>query len=189
MLELLLASDTRSLIQDILIVMLSVVAIIWGAAPERASIAIWVVCIELPTIVYRDWFGMGVSLDQIDLYLAAKDFAAGGLWILVALYANRNYTLWIAGAQLLAIGSHVARGLVESISEIGYIFLVIAPGWIVLTMMVIGFTRHIVRKRKYGRYRDWRTIRKEIDFAAIDEVSNLDLSGPSKRSMSEDVEL
>ena len=173
MLDLLLASDTRSFVQDWLVVILILVALIWGAAPERAAITIWVICIELPTIVYRVWLGADVSLDGLDLYLAAKDFAAGLLWIALALYANRNYALWIAGTQLLAMGSHVARGLVEAISPIGYAFLVVAPGWIILIIMAVGFTRHGLRRRKYGPYRDWRIVRKAPDFGTIPQNRNV----------------
>ncbi|MEM6475158.1 MAG: hypothetical protein AAF687_03230 [Pseudomonadota bacterium] len=166
MLEL-LAWDYRGVIQDILIVALIVVAIVSGGAPERAAIAIWCVCFELPTLVYRDIIGLDFRLTGVDTFLAAKDIAAGMLWVALALYANRNYPLWIAGVQLLAIGAHMAQGLIDSISPVGFMVLVVAPGWLQLCAMGIGFTRHILRKRKYGQYRDWRIVRKPPDFGPI----------------------
>ena len=173
MTEILLASDTRAWFQDVLVYGLCVIAILWGAGPERAAIAIWWTCLELPDLAYRYVLGMDVLLTGVDGYLAAKDLAAGLLWIVLALYANRNYTLWIAGTQLLAMGSHVARGLVESISPIAYIFMVVAPGWIQLALMVVGFSRHILRRRKYGVYRDWRVIKKPLDFEALAQGTGL----------------
>ena len=157
MIELLLASDARAWAQDILVLILCLTALVWGAGPERAVIGIWVFCVELPKFIYRDWLGYNVLVDQVDMYLAAKDVAAGLLWVVLALYANRNYPLWIAGVQLLAVGAHVARGLLEAIAPISYAFLIVAPGWIILVMMAIGFTRHIMRERRFGPYRSWRT--------------------------------
>ena len=157
MIELLLASETRTWAQDGLILGLCVAAFVWGRLPERAAIAIWIVCLELSDLIYRDLFGYQILVDQVDMYLAAKDVAAGLLWVVLALYANRNYPLWIAGVQLLAVGAHVARGLLEAIAPISYAFLIVAPGWIILVMMAIGFTRHIMRERRFGPYRSWRT--------------------------------
>lgn len=162
MFDLLLASDFRGDLQDALVVILCGVALFCGSTPERAAIAVWVFCFELPSLIYRDWLGLSVTLNEFDFFLASKDVVAGACWIALALYANRNYTLWIAGIQLLAIGSHVARGLVESISPIGFVSLVVAPGWMVLIIMSIGFTRHILRKREFGTYRDWRIVQKTV---------------------------
>ena len=174
MLDLLLAWENRGALQDAVIVILCLVAIFQGGGPERAAIAIWVLCFEAPSLIYREWMGSGVRLAGFDPFLAAKDFVAGALWVTVALYANRNYTLWIAGTQLLAIGAHLARGLIESVSPTGFLFLVVAPGWFQLVFMSIGFTRHILRKRKYGSYRDWRMVRKPLDFDALAEGVGLD---------------
>lgn len=163
MTDLLLAWEIRSLIQDILVVLLLIIALFYGAWPERAAIGIWWICIEVPGFIVRDFLGYEADLTGVDLVMASMDFAAGALWIALALYANRNYTLWVAGAQLLAIAAHVARGMVESISPIGYVFLVIAPGWLQIAAMSVGFIRHYLRTRKYGQYRDWRISARPID--------------------------
>lgn len=167
MLELLLASDTRALAQDFLVLLLCVVAFLRGAGPERAAIAVWVICVEIPKLIYRDLLGYDVQVDQVDIYLALKDAAAAILWVFLALYANRNYPLWIAGVQLLAVGAHVARGLLEAIAPISYAVLIVAPGWIVLLIMTLGFTRHILRTRKFGKYRDWRISRRPSTAARL----------------------
>lgn len=160
MFDFLFDSESRAFIQNILVYALMAVALLWGAGPERAAIGIWWGFFELPSLVYRHMLGYDVRVTDIDYFMASIDVTAGALWIVLALYANRNYTLWIAGVQLLAIGSHAARGMVEAISPIGYLFLVIVPGWLQLCIISIGFARHILRKRKYGKYRDWRITRR-----------------------------
>ena len=157
MIDWLLASDLRSNLQDIFVISLIALALLKGRGPERATIAVWVLCFEIPNLVYREILGHDIRLTGVDSFLVMKDVAACVLWVLLALYANRNYPLWIAGVQLLAVGAHVARGLLEAIAPISYAFLIVAPGWIALVIMAIGFTRHAMRERKYGAYRDWRT--------------------------------
>ncbi len=158
MLEL-LASDYRSDIQDVLAFVLILVAFIWGGWPERAVAATWLICFEVAVRVKSYFWEDSRQLLEVDVFLASTDIVAGVFWIGIALYANRNYTLWIAAMQILAMSAHVARGLAESISPIGYTVMVVAPGWFQLIFLGIGLTRHILRKRKYGPYRDWRTVK------------------------------
>ncbi|MEO1221368.1 MAG: hypothetical protein AAFY42_08460 [Pseudomonadota bacterium] len=115
----------------------------------------------------RDYLvGDDAQLVDVDVYWAFSDLTAGIAWIAIALFANRNYTLGIAGLQVLAMAAHVARGLVEVISPIGYAFMVAAPGWFQLFLLLIGLTRHILRKRKHGDYRDWRISKPTISIGA-----------------------
>lgn len=160
--ELLFAAETRSLAQDLLLYGLTIFALFWGANPERMAIGIWWACFELPSLALLNWFGYQLSVTDIDPFLASKDIIAATFWTALALYANRNYTLWIAGVQLVAVGSHVARGMVEEIAPIAYVFLVVVPGWMQLLLMLTGFVRHFYRTRKYGKYRDWRIVRGPV---------------------------
>lgn len=167
MIDLIQASDLRILLQDILVLALVMIALFGGSWPERIAIGTWLLCFEISSFVQSDLLGFEVNVTGFDAFLFVREIIACAAWVVLALYANRNYTLWIAGAQLLAIAALVARALIESISPIGYLFMLTAPGWIQLLAMAIGFTRHILRKRKYGAYRDWRITRKTLDFGSI----------------------
>ena len=154
-----LASEYRMVIQDVLAFAICGAALIWGGAPERIVAATWLVLFEIAGRLYRGVFGAeGYQLLGVDWFLASTDLLAGAIWLTVAIYANRNYTLWIAAMQLLAMTAHLARGLVEAIAPVAYIFMVVAPGWFQLIFLGLGLTRHILRKRKYGTYRDWRIV-------------------------------
>ncbi|MEL6878681.1 MAG: hypothetical protein AAGL68_11380, partial [Pseudomonadota bacterium] len=131
-------------------------ALIWGSGPERAVAATWLIVFEFFGRLYRLGFETGYKLSDVDFFLATSDGLAGVVWIAVALSANRNYTLWIAGLQVLAMTAHLARGMAEAISPIAYGTMVVAPGWFQLLFLGIGLSRHVMRKRKYGSYRDWR---------------------------------
>ena len=156
MFQLLFSDDYRPLVQDGLAFGLCLAAFIWGGGPEKAVAATWIVIFEVLGRLHRLIFG-GYILFDVDPFLAGRDIAAGVLWMLIALYANRNWTLWVAGTQLLAIGAHVARALADAVSPVAYATMVIAPGWIQLFLLGAGLVRHVLRLREHGSYRDWRT--------------------------------
>ena len=157
MLEL-LASDYRSLAQDLLAITICVAAMIWGGWPERAVAVTWMVVFEFGRFLYRDVLGVStVQLLGVDSFLISADLIAGIAWITIALYANRNYTLWIAGLQILAIFAHLARFMSDQVAPLTYLVMIVAPGWLQLSVLGVGLVRHIKRKRIYGPYRDWRS--------------------------------
>ncbi|MFW5634844.1 MAG: hypothetical protein ACOCYR_08140, partial [Erythrobacter sp.] len=96
-----LFSDYRPIAQDVLAFSLILAAFIWGGGPEKAVAATWLVMFEVFGWLQKLLFDSAYVLLDVDPFLATKDMAAGALWLVIALYANRNYTLWIAGTQLL----------------------------------------------------------------------------------------
>lgn len=155
MIELLL-SDSRAMAQDILAWVICIAALVWGGGPERAVALVWLIFFELVPGGYALAADGGFTLEGVAPLYATIDFVAVVCWVGIALYANRNYTLWIAAMQLLAITAHLARGLVESISSVAYVTMVSVPGWFQLLLLAVGLFRHIYRKRRHGEYRDWR---------------------------------
>jgi len=155
MLEL-LVSDYRPLLQDVLTYSIFVAALIFGGGPERATIGMWMLFFEFPKFVYKSVWGGSFQFQSMDMFLASSDLFVGFAWIWIALHANRNYPMLIAGLQLLAIAAHVARGALEVISPLAYAIMFIAPGWIQLVVMAIGIARHAKRENRFGPYRDWR---------------------------------
>lgn len=166
MLEL-LASENRALVQDILAWTICLVALVWGSGPERAVAAAWLLVFEVLVGAYQLLSEPGFKRTDVDLFLATTDIIAAFIFIAIALYANRTYPLWIAGMQLLALTAHVARGLADTVSPVAYTTMVIAPGWLQLVFLGCGFGFHILRKRKYGAYRDWRISRGTSDWSTL----------------------
>lgn len=153
-------SDYRPFAQDALAFTLFAIALVWGGGPERVIALTWIVLFEALITLGRAFQPSGYSLDQINPLLALSDVAALFIFVVCALYANRNYVLWIAAMQVLAVNSHAAHGMVETISPIAYLTMAIAPGWLQLLFLAVGLSRHILRRRKFGPYRDWRVSRR-----------------------------
>ncbi|MFU7527575.1 hypothetical protein [Qipengyuania sp. ASV99] len=162
----LLASEYRAVLQDVLAFAVCGAALLWGRGPERAIAVIWLILFEFAGRVYRSLVGTGYQLANVDWFLATTDVLAGAAFIAVALYANRNYPLWIAGMQVLAMTAHLARGMADSVSPVTYALMVAVPGWFQLIFLGIGVARHIARKRKCGAYRDWRFSQTPDNFSS-----------------------
>jgi hypothetical protein len=126
----------------------------WGAAPERA-VGTTLLAIPLADLVYHALFGRGTELVGVDIGHFLIDFAAATALTLVALYANRMYTLWLGAFQLLALTSHLVREIAPQISPIAYATMQIAPSYFQIAILWLGIWQHRRRLRTFGRYRSW----------------------------------
>lgn len=146
----------RVLAQHIVSILLAAAIWRWGGGPERWLIGIFIATMVMP--IYIAW-ALGFDSFEIGPFAFAVvllDLTATALFTAVALHANRNYPLWIAGVQLVAVGAHLVRSLVDSISPLAFAILVIGPSYCQVLLLLIGFGRHVVRERRYGAYREWR---------------------------------
>lgn len=144
----------------------------WGGGPERAVAVIFVGLFTIPNIAV-DWFvGGGTALNEAGVFYASLDIVAALAFIVVALYANRNYPLWIAGFQLVAASAHAVRFMVEAVTPLAHAIMVIGPSYFQLMFMAAGLIRHVRRREKFGEYRDWRLSRPAGPSLAIESDPN-----------------
>ncbi len=128
----------------------------WGGAPER-----WLIGVFLATMVLPIYVGelLGLSARELGPYTAtivACDLIAAALFVAIALYANRNYPLLIAGFQIVAVVAHLVEALVPDVSTLALAILVIGPSYCQLLLLIGGFLRHARRQNRFGPYREWR---------------------------------
>lgn len=103
------------------------------------------------------------SIDQnpelwaVDRGLFLIDLLVAVTMIAVALRANRMYTLWIAGFQIIAVMAHFARGLSEAISPIAYLIMFVGPSYFQIIILGCGIWLHARRVKRHGTYRSWRS--------------------------------
>lgn len=128
----------------------------WGGAPER-----WLIGVFLATMVAPIYIATWLGFDAIETGPTAFaavliDLLAAVLFTSVALNANRNYPLWIAGFQLVAVVAHLVKAMVGAGSPLAFAILVIGPSYCQLLLLIGGFVRHAVRERRFGPYREWQ---------------------------------
>lgn len=142
--------------QRILSILLLIAALKWGGAPERISTGLFVLLFTLPLSAVA-YIGDGpLMFGESSIVYVALDTIALALFLFIALYANRNYPLWVTGFQVVALAAHMVRGIVDVITPLAYAIMVISPSYFQLIFMAVGLILHIRRKKRYGDYRDWR---------------------------------
>lgn len=154
-----LAFEYRAEFQSVYAWIICVAALVFGGGPERAFAMVWLILFKIVDGIYHAFVEQSYQMIGVDVFHASLDAIALVVWVAIALFANRNYPLWIAAMQLLAVVAHLARGLVESIAPVAFAVMAFAPGYFQLAFITVGLVRHLLRKREYGSYRDWRVVR------------------------------
>ena len=132
----------------------------WGAAPERWLIGVFIVTMIAP-FYWARWLGLGhLAFGPYSWLYIGLDLVAMVGFVAIALKANRNYPLWVAGFQLVSVGAHAVRGLGDMVSPLAYVILAVSPSYCQLLLIGGGFIRHALRERRFGSYRDWRVTRE-----------------------------
>ena len=147
----------RADVQHIASILLALAIWRWGGAPERWLIGLFIGTMVLPAYLFKLLGAGGPTVGPYASLYFGFDLVAAAGFTLVALRANRNYPLWIAGFQLVAIGAYAAKQMVEGISLLALVILIVGPAYCQLLLILAGFVRHVRRTRRFGAYRDWRT--------------------------------
>jgi hypothetical protein len=143
--------------QHIASVLLALAIWRWGGAPERWSIGLLVVLMLLPIYTF-EWLKLGDNaFGPFAWVWVATDLIAAAGFILIAVYANRNYPLWVAGFQVVAVSAHAVKGLIDTVTPLAYLILAIGPSYCQILLIFAGFVRHVMRQRRFGHYRAWRS--------------------------------
>lgn len=128
----------------------------WGGAPERWSMTVFIVTMVVPIYVVA-WFSpVPAEVGPYAGFYVLIDLVAAGLFVAIALNANRNYPLWVAGFQLVAVFAHLVKAAVDSVSPLAFAILMIGPSYVQLLLLAGGFLRHVQRQSRFGPYREWR---------------------------------
>lgn len=151
-----LFNNYRGEAQHIAIVLLAMAIWRWGGAPERWVIGVVVGVLLLPFYVFKLQGYQDIYFGPVAVIGVGTDLVAAAAFVLIAVNANRNYPLWVAGFQLVAVGAHAVNALVESFSPLAFLILTIGPSYCQLLLIFAGFIRHVMRERRFGQYRAWR---------------------------------
>lgn len=144
----------RDQFQLIILLVLAFLGFWKGGGPERAVAGVMVGILVCDRI-YHLIFGNFSTVVSIDYGHALIDLVAMVALVLIALRANRMYTLWIAALQLIAFNAHLARELAEGMSPIAYLILYIGPSYFQLLAQAGGLWAHRRRVARYGPYKSW----------------------------------
>ncbi len=129
-----------------------------GAGPEKAVgatlVGMIVAAYGYTVIEIQD--GM-LKWMHVEYGLLLVDFAGFVAFAIIAMRANRIYTIWLLGAQLISVLMHLGRGISSIIEPKAYYAIYALPFWMQILIFGIGLIAHLRRLRRFGNYRSWRT--------------------------------
>lgn len=130
-------------------------AIYAGGKPERAAILAQLVALLLSLAAIS--FG-SIPVRGLPIGLALVDFSLALALTILAMKANRFWTIVLAGMQVATIFAHFARLLAFPLPAAGYVIFVQFWSWPMLMVTAIGTYKHQSRKRKFGEEPDWKPL-------------------------------
>jgi len=154
----LLTFEFRWLLQLFLIILTCAAMLRWGGGPERALA--WGVSglIVVDRFYHAIWGNAVWGNEWTELYHTLQDGTLACVFLLIALYANRTYPMFIAAFQLISLIGHFLPFISGSISKLTTAIVIVAPAWGILFTMMVGFAFYQRRLRQTGPIRDWRDL-------------------------------
>jgi hypothetical protein len=142
----------RALIFAALQILACLYALGKGGAPERwaavSYAAAFAASIAATLFANSFYSTLEWGVFAVDLLLAAA-------LLLLALHANRYWTLWAASFQIVAICAHLAKMLVPEILAPAYAAVLIIWSYAAIPLLMIGTMRHQSRLIRYGSDANW----------------------------------
>lgn len=152
------SGNWRVIVQNNWALVLLATALVWGGRPERLAIITWWIVITTNSYLFYFLEQQGVMVRAIWLSVNWA-FVFGDLLLLIgfvtlAVCANRQYLLWVAGLQIIPALAPVVRAINDDITAFVYALLTIGPGWLQIAVLTAGLIAYM--RREKGVYADWR---------------------------------
>jgi len=135
-----------------LLVVVCLYSAIRGGQPEKRAVMILIVGITLtilaPSASLQRFTHPEVGILIVDL---AMLFAFG----MLALHAERYWTLWICSMQVIQVLSHIPLMLIPELLPRAYYLIAAIWAYPMLIVLTAGTYRHQQRLRQFGADRSW----------------------------------
>jgi hypothetical protein len=123
-----------------------------GGGPERITTLSFLVA-GILTIFQSE--PPSTSFRAVQWGTFAIDLTLFGILVVIALHADRFWTLWSAALQILGIGSHMVRLFDHQVIPLAYAVLMQAWAYPMIVLLIVGTFRHSRRQRLSGIDVDW----------------------------------
>lgn len=127
-------------------------ALIKGGTPERLA-ALIIIVASVSTVT--TWAPSDLRYKSVEVGIFLTDFFMMLALVVLALKAERFWTLWVAAFQVMQFASHIPEVLVPDLLPVTYKVVISIWSYPMLILLAIGTFRHSQRVRAYGSDRSW----------------------------------
>ena len=123
-----------------------------GGPPERWAVVIFIIGVGTTFIVTP------LSADryaQLEFGILVTDMAILFAFMMLALSAERYWTIWICAMQVIQVLSHIPKMIIPELLPQAYYVVIAFWAYPMLLTLAIGTYRHQQRLRQFGVDRSW----------------------------------
>lgn len=123
-----------------------------GGAPERLTACVLLVGIS-SSMAFR--VPHETRLGNINLEVWITDLVVFAGFLMIALYTERYWTIWISSFQLVQLISHLPELLIPQLLPSVHTTIISLWVYPMLIILTVGTWRHLQRMRTFGIDRSW----------------------------------
>lgn len=137
-------------IQLALILLSLPTAWLWGQWPERWAAFVMVSLFAIHR--YYHWLVPGIGVfTKVDYgHLTLDLYLLSGFFV-IALLADRQWPIWAAAAQVVAVLGHFVRLISGDVAQLAYAIMTRAPSWLQISLIFGGIAFTVRRQRLRAR--------------------------------------
>jgi len=140
---------------DFFIALLAVICFysaVKGGQPERRAVIIFIVGFTLSVVAASP---SEIRFAHPEVGIFATDLVMLGAFVMLALYAERYWTLWICAMQVIQVLSHIPKMIIPELLPQAYFIIAAIWAYPMLIVLTIATYRHQQRLRQFGVDRSW----------------------------------
>ena len=123
-----------------------------GGQPERRAVMIFIVGFAMSVIAASP---ADYRFTHPEIGILIVDLAMLSAFVMLALNAERYWTIWICSMQTIQVLSHIPKMLIPELLPQAYFVIAAIWAYPMLIVLAIGTYRHQQRLQRYGVDRSW----------------------------------
>lgn len=135
-----------------LLAVVSIYSAVRGGQPERRAVMIFLVGIALTVIAASPWDD---RFTHPEVGILIVDLAILFAFVMLALRAERYWTLWICSMQVIQVLSHIPIMIIPELLPQAYFAIAAIWAYPMLIVLTVGTYRHQRRLRQFGVDKSW----------------------------------
>lgn len=142
----------RLIVFNLLLFGCFVYALLRGGGPEKAAATILTVGSLITPIFGSDF---SVRFSSVEVGVVGVDTVVLAALLLVALYAERYWPLWVVALHIVGMAAHGVRMVDPAIMRWAYGFAIAFWSYPMLLLIIFGTWRHQQRLARFGADKSW----------------------------------